>query len=63
MTALWIAWRALWRYGGLVPIVTAGVGLITAATEAHGLALFTLLYLPCALVLATLDARRTRAGA
>jgi len=52
--------RALRRYGGLVPVVTAGVGLVTPTTEARGLALFALLYVPCALVLATLDARRAR---
>ncbi len=60
MTVLWIARRALWRYGGLVPVITAGVGFVTPTTEAHKLALFALLYLPCALALATLDARRTR---
>ncbi len=60
MTALWIIQQALWRYGGLVPVVTAGVGLVTPTTEARGLLLFALLYVPCALVLATLDARRAR---
>jgi len=60
MTAVWIGQRALWRYGGLVPVVTAGVGLITPTTEARGLVLLAVLYVPCALVLATLDARRAR---
>ncbi len=62
MTALWITRRAFWRYGGLVPVVTAGVGLITPTTEARGLVLLALLYVPCAVVLAALDARRARAA-
>ncbi len=44
-------------------MVTAGVGLVTPTTEARGLALFALLYVPCALALAALDVRRVRATA
>jgi len=54
--------RALWRYGGLVPVVTAGVGLVTTTTEVRGLVLLALLYVPCTVVLAALDARRARAA-
>jgi len=60
MTTVWIARRALWRYGGLVSIIAASVGVETRGAEAHGLALFALLYLPCALAWAALDARRIR---
>jgi len=60
MTTIWIARQALWRYGGLVSIVAASVGIGTRSAEAHWLTLFALLYLPCAPVWAALDARRIR---
>ena len=45
-------------------MVTAGVGLVTPTTEARGLVLVALLYVPCAVVLAATgagDGRRARA--